>query len=175
MSEYARVEIAHPELKGLADSIDDAPGDRYARTKAKLDSEGQDRYMKRYREVSADDPIQIGWDANEAEFHAKTKIFSVLADAMEEELGKEAGRAAVARRADPHSRLFPLVPLPALAARLPPVQGLAGAGVVFLRLQLRAVERAGMLVGLAQFVNGNHHILPRIPPLLKPAAHKQRI
>ena len=53
--------------------------------------------MERYRELAADDPIQIGWDANEAEFHAKTKIFSVLADAMEYELGKEEGRAAVAR------------------------------------------------------------------------------
>lgn len=104
MSGYARVEIAHPELKELADSIDDAPGDRYSRTKAKLDAEGQERYMKRYREVSADDPIQIGWDANEAEFHAKTKIFSVLADAMEDELGKEAGRAAVARAREKQGR-----------------------------------------------------------------------
>ncbi len=97
MSKYARVEIAQPELKELADSIDDAPDDRLARTKAKTDLEGELRYMERYRELAADDPIQQGWDANEAEFHAKTKIFSVLADAMEYELGKEEGRAAVAR------------------------------------------------------------------------------
>ena len=97
MSEYSRVEIAQPELKALADAIDDAPGDRYSRTKERIDREGQQRYMARYREVSASDPIQQGWDANEPEFHAKTKIFSVLADAMEYELGKEEGRAAVAR------------------------------------------------------------------------------
>ncbi len=97
MSKYARVEIAQPELKELADSIDDAPDDRLARTKAKSDLEGELRYMKRYRELAADDPIQLGWDANEAEFHAKTRIFSVLADAMEFELGKDEGRAAVAR------------------------------------------------------------------------------
>ena len=97
MSEYARVEIAQPELKDLADAIDDAPADRLARSKLKTDLEGELRYMERYRELAADDPIQIGWDANEAEFHAKTKIFSVLADAMEYELGKEEGRAAVAR------------------------------------------------------------------------------
>ena len=97
MSKYARVEIAQPELKELADAIDDAPGDRLARSKLKNDLEGELRYMDRYRELAADDPIQIGWDANEAEFHAKTKIFSVLADAMEYELGKEEGRAAVAR------------------------------------------------------------------------------
>lgn len=97
MSRYARVEIAQPELKELADTIDDAPGDRLARTKSKSDLEGELRYMKRYRELAADDPIQQGWDANEPEFHAKTRIFSVLADAMEYELGKEEGRAAVAR------------------------------------------------------------------------------
>lgn len=97
MSKYERVEIAQPELKDLADAIDDAPGDRLARTKAKSDLDGELRYMEMYREVSADDPIQIGWDANEPEFHAKTKIFSVLAEAMEYELGKEEGRAAVAR------------------------------------------------------------------------------
>ncbi len=97
MSEYSRVEIAQTELKELADAIDDAPADRYSRTKQRIDLEGQQRYMERYREVSASDPIQQGWDANEPEFHAKTKIFSVLADAMEYELGKEEGRAAVAR------------------------------------------------------------------------------
>ena len=97
MSEYARVDIAQPELKELADAIDDAPGDRLAKTKLKSDLEGELRYLERYREVSADDPIQQGWDANEAEFHAKTKIFSILADAMEVELGHEEGRAAVAR------------------------------------------------------------------------------
>ena len=96
MSTYSRVEVAHPELKELADAIDDANADRYARTKQKTDPDGQRRYMKRYREVSASDPIQQGWDANEAEFHAKTKIFSVLADALEHELGKERGRTAVA-------------------------------------------------------------------------------
>ena len=40
MSEYARVEIAQPELKDLADAIDDAPGDRLARSKLKTDLEG---------------------------------------------------------------------------------------------------------------------------------------
>ncbi len=96
MSTYARVEIAQPELKEMADAIDDAPGDRLAKSMAKTDTEGELRYLERYREVAADDPIQQGWDANEAEFHAKTRIFSVLADAMEYELGKEAGRTAVA-------------------------------------------------------------------------------
>jgi hypothetical protein len=98
MSEkYARAEIAYPELKELADAIDDEKGDRYARTTVKRDMEGQERYMKRYRELAADDPIQIGWDANEPEFHAKTKIFSVMARAFEDELGSEEGRAAVNR------------------------------------------------------------------------------
>ncbi len=97
MSEYEKVDISHPELKELADAIEDGPGDRYARTKVGLDLEGQDRYMELYREVSASDPIQQGWDANEPEFHAKTKIFSVLADALEEELGTQAGREAVSR------------------------------------------------------------------------------
>jgi len=95
MTEYSRVEIAHPELKELADSVDDEPADRYARSHLKTDPEGQTRYMEKYREVSADDPIQQGWDANEPEFHAKTRIFSVLADAFEHELGKEGGREAV--------------------------------------------------------------------------------
>ena len=97
MTENVKEEIAHPELKELAEAIDDAPGDRYSRTKIGNDQEGQARYMERYREVSASDPIQQGWDANEPEFHAKTRIFSVLADALEEELGTEAGRAAVSR------------------------------------------------------------------------------
>jgi len=97
MTEYHRVEIAQPELKELADAVEDVPGDRYARTKVKTDLEGQERYLKRYREMSASDPIQQGWDHNAPEFHAKTKIFSVLADAFETELGSEEGRAAVAR------------------------------------------------------------------------------
>jgi hypothetical protein len=53
--------------------------------------------MEKYREISASDPIQKGWDANEAEFHAKTKIFSVMATAFEAEMGSEEGRAAVNR------------------------------------------------------------------------------
>jgi len=97
MTEYHRVEIAHPELKELADAVDDEPADRYAHSQVRSDPEGQDRYMEKYREVSADDPIQQGWDANVPEFHAKTKIFSVLADAFEAELGKEEGREAVNR------------------------------------------------------------------------------
>ncbi len=97
MQEYARVEVNHPELKELADAVEDVPGDRYARTKVKSDPEGQRRYLEKYREVAADDPVQQGWDRNEPEFHAKTKIFSVLADAMETELGAEDGREAVAR------------------------------------------------------------------------------
>jgi hypothetical protein len=97
MSEYARVEVAFPELKELAEAIDDEKGDSHARTTVKQDIEGQQRYMKRYRELSSDDPIQKGWDANEAEFHAKTKIFSVMANAFEEELGTEEGREAVNR------------------------------------------------------------------------------
>ena len=97
MQEYARVEVNHPELKELADAVQDVPGDRYARTKVQTDLEGQQRYLEKYREVAEDDPVQQGWDANEAEFHAKTKIFSVLADAMETELGRDEGREAVAR------------------------------------------------------------------------------
>ena len=97
MTKYAREEIAYPELKELADAVDDEKGDPLARTSVKSDPEGQSRYMAKYREVSADDPIQKGWDANEPEFHAKTKIFSVLADAFEAELGKDEGRAAVNR------------------------------------------------------------------------------
>ena len=94
MAGYDKVEIAYPELKELADSIADGPADRLARTKedGKIDHEGQRRYLERYHEIAADDPIQQGWDANENEFHAKTKIFSVLADAMEVELGKEEGQ-----------------------------------------------------------------------------------
>ncbi|MEX1126813.1 MAG: L-2-amino-thiazoline-4-carboxylic acid hydrolase [Acidimicrobiia bacterium] len=97
MTEYHKVEIAHPELKELADAVEDVPGDRYARTKVKSDLEGQARYLEKYREITAPDPIQQGWDQNAPEFHAKTRIFSVLADAFETELGKEEGRAAVAR------------------------------------------------------------------------------
>ena len=97
MAEYARVEVAHPELKELADAVQDVKGDSHARTTLKEDLEGQRRYMQRYREVSASDAIQQGWDKNEAEFHAKTKIFSVMATAFETELGTEEGRAAVNR------------------------------------------------------------------------------
>lgn len=97
MAEYAKVEVAYPELKELADAIDDEKGDRHARTTIKSDMEGQKRYMDRYFELSADDPIQVGWNANEAEFHAKTRIFSVMANAFETELGTEEGRAAVNR------------------------------------------------------------------------------
>ena len=99
MTTYDRVEISYPELKDLADAIEDGPGDRLARIKegGRIDHDGQRRYLERYHEIAADDPIQQGWDANENEFHAKTKIFSVLANAMEVELGKEEGRAAVSR------------------------------------------------------------------------------
>lgn len=97
MTDYHRAEIAHPELKALADAVGDEPADKYARTMTKTDQEGQSRYMEKYREVAADDPIQQGWDKNEPEFHAKTKIFSVLADAFEAELGQEEGRNAVNR------------------------------------------------------------------------------
>lgn len=97
MPQYKRVEVAYPELKELADGIDDEKGDRYARTSIKSDIDGQERYMSKYREVSASDPIQQGWDANEAEFHAKTRIFSVLANAFEDEMGTEEGRNAVNR------------------------------------------------------------------------------
>lgn len=97
MTTYARVEVAHPELKELADAVGDVKGDSHARTTIERDIEGQKRYLDRYREIAADDPIQQGWDANEPEFHAKTKIFSVLASAFEDELGTEEGRAAVNR------------------------------------------------------------------------------
>lgn len=97
MTEYARADIAHPELKELADAVDDEPADRLARSMKRTDYEGQSRYLARYREIAKDDPIQKGWDDNEPEFHAKTKIFSVLADAFEAELGKDEGRAAVNR------------------------------------------------------------------------------
>lgn len=97
MTEYHRAEVAYPELKDLADAVGDEPGDRLARTIVNRDPEGQARYLKRYREIAKGDPIQEGWDANEPEFHAKTKIFSVLADAFEAELGKEEGRNAVNR------------------------------------------------------------------------------
>jgi hypothetical protein len=97
MTEYHRADIAYPELKELADAVDDEPADRLARSMVRTDQAGQTRYLKRYREIAEGDPIQESWDANEAEFHAKTKIFSVLADAFEAELGKEEGRAAVNR------------------------------------------------------------------------------
>jgi hypothetical protein len=97
VTEYTRVEVAHPELKELADSVDDIKGDSHARTTVKADLEGQRRYMEKYREVSSSDAIQQGWDKNEPEFHAKTKIFSVMATAFEKELGTEEGRAAVNR------------------------------------------------------------------------------
>lgn len=97
MTDYHRIEIAHPELKELADAVADEPADRLARSMVKSDPEGQARYLAKYREVTANDPIQKSWDDNEPEFHAKTKIFSVLADAFEAELGKTEGRAAVNR------------------------------------------------------------------------------
>lgn len=97
MSDYHKVEIAHPELKEMADAVDDVPGDRYARTKAKTDLDGQRRYLEKYREVTASDPVQRAWDDNAPEFHAKTRIFSVLADAFETELGTKEGREAVSR------------------------------------------------------------------------------
>mgnify|MGYP000137368910 CR=1 FL=1 len=50
-----------------------------------------------YRQAAAQDPIQIGWDANEPEFHAKTKIFKVLAEGFETEMGEAEGRDAVNR------------------------------------------------------------------------------
>lgn len=95
MVEYARAEIAHPELKELADAVKDRPADRLARHVIDRDLEGQRRYLEAYRRAAAGDPIQQSWDANEAEFHAKTKIFKVLAEAFETELGKEKGRLAV--------------------------------------------------------------------------------
>ena len=97
MSGHHKVEVAHPELKELADAVQGEKGDSHARITIKRDLEGQRRYMEKYREVSASDPIQQGWDKNEAEFHAKTKIFSVMATAFENEMGTEEGRAAVNR------------------------------------------------------------------------------
>jgi hypothetical protein len=97
VADYTKVEIAHPELKELADAVQDVKGDSHARTTLKEDLEGQRRYMQKYREVSANDAIQKGWDKNEPEFHAKTKIFSVMASAFEAELGTDEGRAAVNR------------------------------------------------------------------------------
>lgn len=97
MTGHQRVEVAHPELKELADAVKGVKGDSHARITVERDLDGQRRYMEKYREVSASDPIQQGWDANEAEFHAKTKIFSVMATAFETEMGNEEGRAAVNR------------------------------------------------------------------------------
>ena len=70
MTDYHRIEIAHPELKELADAVADQPADRLARSMVKSDPEGQARYLAKYREVTADDPIQKSWDDNEPEFHA---------------------------------------------------------------------------------------------------------
>ena len=97
MIEYSRVEVQHPELKALADAVDDENEDYLARRKKRTDPEGQSLYMAAYRRVSASDPVQQGWDENEKEFHAKTKIFTVMAKAFEDEIGKENGRQAVAR------------------------------------------------------------------------------
>jgi hypothetical protein len=97
VTDYARVEVSYPELKELADAVDDEKGDRYARTTIRSDLEGQRRYLDKYYEVAASDPIQQTWDSNEPEFHAKTKIFSVMASAFETELGEEEGRNAVKR------------------------------------------------------------------------------
>lgn len=97
MVEYQRVEVAHPELKELADAVDDEKTDSHAHASVRTDPDGQRRYMEKYREVTATDPIQQGWDTNEPEFHAKTKIFSVMATAFETELGTDEGRAAVNR------------------------------------------------------------------------------
>lgn len=96
-SGVARVEVRHPELKEIAESVEDVNADPYARQKVKHDPEGQQRYMEAYREIAKDDPVQQGWDAYEGEFHAKTHIFSVLAKGFEAELGDEEGRAAVRR------------------------------------------------------------------------------
>jgi len=97
MADYHRVEIAQPELKALADAVKDRPVDRYAHDVVDRDVEGQQRYMAAYRQAAAQDPIQIGWDANEPEFHAKTKIFKVLAEGFETEMGEAEGRDAVNR------------------------------------------------------------------------------
>jgi hypothetical protein len=96
-AEYSRVEVQHPELKALADAVDDENEDYLARRKKREDPEGQARYFEAYQDVSATDPVQQNWDANEKEFHAKTRIFSVLAQAFEDEMGTEEGRAAVRR------------------------------------------------------------------------------
>jgi hypothetical protein len=97
MADYHRVEIAQPELKALADAVKDRPVDRYAHDVVERDVEGQQRYMAAYRQAAAQDPIQIGWDKNEPEFHAKTKIFKVLAEGFEAEMGEAEGREAVNR------------------------------------------------------------------------------
>jgi hypothetical protein len=97
MADYHRVEIAQPELKALADAVKDRPVDRYAHDVVDRDIEGQQRYMVAYRQAAAQDPIQITWDANEPEFHAKTKIFKVLAEGFESEMGEADGREAVNR------------------------------------------------------------------------------
>ena len=97
-TKYHRVEIAHPDLKELADAVADEPADRYARAKADgADLEGQRRYLDKYHEVAASDRVQQNWDRNAPEFHAKTRIFSVLAEAFEMEMGKDEGREAVNR------------------------------------------------------------------------------
>ncbi len=94
---YARVDIAQPALKELADAVADENADRYAREKVKRDPEGQRRYMEAYRKVAAEDAVQQSWDANDAEYRAKTHIYSILAEGYEDELGPERGREAVRR------------------------------------------------------------------------------
>lgn len=95
--EYERVEVRHPELKALADAVQDENDDRLARRRRTTDNEGQRRYMEAYRKVAASDPVQRGWDENEPEFRAKTHIFSIMAEGYEQELGRENGRNAVRR------------------------------------------------------------------------------
>ena len=97
MVEDGHIEVAFPELKALADAVQDENEDYLARRKVKTDYEGQRKYLEAYREVASDDPIQRGWDENVPEFHAKTRIFSVLAEAFEFEMGTDNGRDAVRR------------------------------------------------------------------------------
>jgi hypothetical protein len=95
--DYARAEVRHPELKALADAVQDESEDYLSKRKRVRDPEGQSRYMEAYREVASSDPIQQSWDANAPEFHAKTRIFTVLSRAFEVELGEDDGRSAVRR------------------------------------------------------------------------------
>jgi hypothetical protein len=87
MADYHRAEIAQPELKELADAVKDRPIDRYAHDVEDRDLDGQRRYMEGYRAAAAQDPIQIGWDKNEPEFHAKTES-SGASPRFETELGQ---------------------------------------------------------------------------------------